>query len=267
MLTKIRAAGATSVVQEGASWIEADTYMRETVMPEAEKRGENVAYVHPFDHPDVWEGYNSMVDEIKDDLGKIALEEENGKIEPNAMICSVGGGGLFAGLMGGLDRHNWKDILVAALETHGTDSLNQALKRGELKAPTLPAITSKATSLGARTVCQQAFEYGQQQNVKSVVLEDKEAAMGCSRLADEERLMVELACGVNVAMCYDGRLEKYLGRKTRKDDKVVVIVCGGSNVTVEDLASFRHESSGIGESMSQDATNPSTASSSNGMYS
>lgn len=65
--------------------------------------------------------------------------------------------------------------------------------------------------------------------------------MGCWRLADDERVMVELACGVNVALCYDGRLERALGRKVRPDDKVVVMLCGGSNVTVDMLTRWRQE--------------------------
>lgn len=264
MLTKIRAAGAKSVVQEGASWIEADTYMRETLMPEAEERGEKVVYVPPFDNPDIWEGHSWMINEIKDDLDKIVLDERGGKLEPEAVICGVGGGGLFSGVMQGLDRHGWNDIPVIALETYGTDSLNQALQKGELKAPTLPAITSRAKCLGARTVCRQAFEYGKRNNVRSVVLEDAEAAMGCWRLADDERLMVELACGVNVALCYDGRLEKYLERKLDPDSKVVVIVCGGSNITVEELTSYRQEYGCIEKSMPKAAEVPSTQSAPNG---
>ena len=264
MLTKIRAAGASSVVQEGASWAEADAYMRETLMPEAKQKGEYVVYVPPFDHPDIWEGHSWMIDEIRNDLDALVLEEWGGKAAPDAVICGVGGGGLFSGVMEGLDRNGWEDVPVIALETYGTDSLNQALKKKELKAPTLPAITSRATCLGARAVCRQAFEYGHRKNVRSVVLEDAEAAMGCWRLADDERLLVELACGVNVALCYDGRLEKYLGRKLNADSKVVVIVCGGSNITVEELASYRKEYGHVEKTIPKNGEEPSAQSAPNG---
>lgn len=65
--------------------------------------------------------------------------------------------------------------------------------------------------------------------------------MGCWRLADDERIMVELACGVNVALCYGGRLERALGRKVGREEKVVVVLCGGSGVTVDLLARWRRE--------------------------
>lgn len=160
---------------------------------------------------------------------------------PDAIICSVGGGGLFNGIMQGLDAtgHDVYDTTVLAIETEGADSLNQSVKAGELV--TLPGITSQATSLGATRVTQQTFEYAKRPNVKSIVLPDAEAAMGCWRLADDERIMVELACGVNVALCYDGRLEKALGRKVKKDNVIVIILCGGSNVTVDMLAKWREE--------------------------
>ena len=43
-------------------------------------------YIHPYDDPSVWEGHASLVDELKTQLG-------SGNI-PDAMFCSVGGGGL-----------------------------------------------------------------------------------------------------------------------------------------------------------------------------
>jgi L-serine/L-threonine ammonia-lyase len=85
------------------------------------------------------------------------------------------------------------------------------------------------------------YKFAQRGNVRSVVLPDAEAAMGCWRLADDERIMVELACGINVAPCYDGRLEKMLGRPVRPEDKVVIVLCGGSNVTSQMLCNWRNE--------------------------
>lgn len=54
-------------------------------------------------------------------------------------------------------------------------------------------------------------------------------------------MLVEPACGVNIALCYDGRLEKALGRKITKEMKVVIVLCGGSNVTLDMLDGWRRE--------------------------
>jgi L-serine/L-threonine ammonia-lyase len=156
------------------------------------------------------------------------------------IICSVGGGGLLNGVAQGLDELSLTDhTTVIGVETAGAESMHAALNAGQLV--TLPRITSQATSLGCATVTQQTLDYAQRPTFKSVVLPDAEAAMGCWRLADDERIMVELACGVNVALCYDGRLERALGRKVRPDEKVVIVLCGGSMVTVDMLAEWKAE--------------------------
>ncbi|KAF2090787.1 tryptophan synthase beta subunit-like PLP-dependent enzyme [Saccharata proteae CBS 121410] len=224
MIAKLRAAGAREVIQQGASWREADAYLRTHVLA----NDEDGVYVPPFDHPDIWAGNATIVDELSEQLG--------GE-EPGVLVCSVGGGGLFNGLCQGMDRLKWDTVSVLALETRGCDSLNQSLEAGELI--TLPAITSIAKCLGATRVAEKTFENGKRANVKSVVMDDGEAAMGCWRLADDERMMVELAGGVNVAMCYNGRLERALGKKLNKDSTMVIVLCGGSDITVEMLYELR----------------------------
>ena len=158
---------------------------------------------------------------------------------PDVIICSVGGGGLINGICQAMDNINMTTPTLLAVETAGADSLAASLCANELIM--LPKITSKATSLGCARVTDETFKYGQRENVRSVVLPDGVAAMGCWRLADDERMMVELACGVNVALCYDGRLEKALGRPVKPDDKVVIVLCGGSNVTSGMLCDWRNE--------------------------
>lgn len=171
-------------------------------------------------------------------MHEIAAQMPNNSA-PDVLICSVGGGGLINGICQAMDDLNMHDTTVLAMETAGAESLNASLQARELV--TLPKITSQATSLGCARVTGPTFKYAQRSTVRSVVLPDAEAAMGCWRLADDERIMVELACGINVALCYDGRLEKALGRPVRPDDKVVIVLCGGSNVTSQMLCEWRKE--------------------------
>ncbi|KAI9750561.1 MAG: hypothetical protein M4579_006411 [Chaenotheca gracillima] len=232
MISRIRAAGGT-VVQEGAIWKDADNYLRENLL----KHDPEGVYVPPFDHPDIWEGNSTCIDEVVAQLEALAENGEGGK--PDAVVCSVGGGGLYNGIMQGLDRHNYgESVPVLAMETKGADSLSQALEAKELI--TLPGITSIATSLGATRVTEKTFEYARRPNVQSVVLSDAEAAMGSWRFSDDERILVEPACGVCLALCYDGRL-KNLVKNLKPTSRVVIVVCGGSNVSVEKLAGWRTE--------------------------
>jgi L-serine/L-threonine ammonia-lyase len=230
MISKIREAGASQVIQEGTSWYEADSYLKTHVIPEAEKRGEKPVYVPPFDAQEIWDGNATITSEILEDLGQA----------PDALVCSVGGGGLFSGIMQGRTEagSKAKNMKVLAVETQGADSLNLSVREGRLS--TLPAITSIATTLGARTVADRAFQYSKEEGVKSVVLSDREAMEGCVRFADDERIMVEASCGVSLALCYGGRLRKAMPELT-EDSKVVIVVCGGKNITAGMLQTWEEQ--------------------------
>lgn len=251
MLAKLRAAGAADVIVHGADLAEAGEFLMREVLP----RDPGGVYVHPFDHPDIWAGNGSVVHEMKQQM----VERGEGYGAPDAIVCSVGGGGLLNGVVAAMDEVGWGtgECEVLALETKGAESLRAALDAGELVGLE-GEITSGARSLGARKVSGETFRLARERSyVRSVVLEDREAAMGCWRLADDERLMVEMACGVNVALCYDGRLEKAVGKKLTKDSKVVIVLCGGNDVTVEQLHQWRKEYGDVEKEMPHNADVPS----------
>jgi L-serine/L-threonine ammonia-lyase len=220
MIEKIHTAGATKVIQHGVTWKEADKHLREAILA----MDETGVYIPPFDHEDIWTGNATMVTEIEQQLGG----------QPDVIVCSVGGGGLFCGIMQGLGFHPSHSTRVIAVETHGADSLHQAVQAGQLI--TLPGITSIATSLGATQVCAQALHYGLKSNVKTVVVTDQEAIDGCIRLVNDERLLVEPACGASVIMGY-GKLREIIPDLS-PESRVVIVVCGGSNVTVEMISEW-----------------------------
>lgn len=256
MISRIRAAGATDVRQIGASWRDADTYLR------AELLGKDPGgvYVPPFDHPDVWAGNSTMIRECYAQWygdgaggadgsdGRTSVEQR--RKSPAAVVCSVGGGGLFCGIVQGLRDVGWGSVPVVAVETSGADSLAHSLQQDEMV--TLDAITSQARSLGATRVAERAFELAQagvkEGTVKSVVCSDTDAMSGCLRLAEDERMIVEMACGVCVEVVYprgdgggESMLEQALGRKLDSEDEIIVVVCGGSDVGLETLQKWRED--------------------------
>jgi len=212
---KLKALGA-EVFRVGASWQEADAHCR-LLLKEAKGRG---LYVPPFDHPKIWEGNATLADEVIAQLDGVA---------PDMMILTVGGGGLLCGIAAGLP----KSTEILAVETRGADSLAQALKAGKLV--TLEKITSQAICLGARRVAETAFDIAVARGVKSLVVSDAEAAVGCVKLAKEEKVNVEMACGAGVAAIYGGEVARILG-DGRRGKTVVLVVCGGSDVDVDKLA-------------------------------
>ncbi|KAK2597350.1 catabolic L-serine/threonine dehydratase [Conoideocrella luteorostrata] len=247
MIGKLRQAGAMDVIQHGASWQEADNYLTSTVMADARARGEEAIYVPPFDAQEIWDGNAGITHEIVRQLPHAAnhypinqpvassatSNSYNGSVphgDVDAIVCSVGGGGLFSGIMQGVDDLHMNHTRVIAVETEGADALSQAVAKNERII--LPAITSLATSLGARQVCKRAFEYGLRDTVTNVVLSDSEAIRACKRFLDEERLLVELACGVCPAICYSGQLPR-LVPGFNENSVVVLVICGGSNMTFD----------------------------------
>ena len=120
---------------------------------------------------------------------------------------------------------------MIAVETRGADSFAQSLAAGVQIE--LPAITSIATSLGAKRVSAAAFELAQRGPVESIVVSDAAALAGCYDLLNEHRILVEPACGASVAaLSTDSPL-------LAAAQDVVVVVCGGVGVSVEQLAAWR----------------------------
>jgi L-serine/L-threonine ammonia-lyase len=162
-------------------------------------------------------GNSTIIDELFDDFEGSP---------PDAIVCSVGGGGLLNGIMLGLDRCGWGDkVTVLALETEGADCLSRSLQAGA--QVTMQEITSIARSLGVSRVSDKTWDLVQKHpNIRSIVLRDADAARACVRFAEEQKMIVEPACGVCLAMLYDDLLEELIPG-LGPNSKVVVIVCGG----------------------------------------
>ncbi|KAH2529980.1 hypothetical protein KXW40_007702 [Aspergillus fumigatus] len=254
MINKLWAAGAADVIQHGASWSDADTYLRKNYIynQDTQHSSRRNIYLCPYDHPEIWKGAATMVSEMVDQLPP-RDPSSTCNFPADAIVCSVGGGGLFNGIVEGVDSYlqsqamNGKgnarrNVKILAAETHGADSLALSLQHGSLQS--LPGITSLATSLGAVCVAEKTFQYASSPpagiDVASVVGSDAEAARGVLRLADDLRLQVELACGISVEVAVGGRLRNLIPDLT-PNSRVVIVVCGGSNITAEMIAEYRHQ--------------------------
>jgi L-serine/L-threonine ammonia-lyase len=215
MREKIAALGARVLV-EGDVWDQADALARAMV-----DRGEG-AYVPPFDHPQLWAGHASLVDEI------IAA----GPV-PEAIVVAVGGGGLMCGVAEGLARHGLGGVAIVAVETEGAATLARSMEAG--RSVTLERIETIASSLGARQVAAAAFAWSQTRPVVPVVVSDADAVRACRRFADDHLALVEPACGAALSLAYDDHpaLKPYA--------RVAVIACGGVVVSLEKLSAWGAE--------------------------
>ncbi|AMS41455.1 pyridoxal-phosphate dependent enzyme [Aminobacter sp. NyZ550] len=207
----IRQEGA-EVIVHGASWQEAN----ERAMSALDA---DTAFIHPFDDPLLWTGHATMIDEVVAE-----------GLSFDAVALSVGGGGLMSGIVEGLARNSLAHIPIIAVETEGAASLADAMEAGQRVQ--LPAITSIATSLGARIVSERAFEVTQTQSVDSVVVSDHAAVEACLRFLDDHRVLVEPACGATLALAYShmDALSRY--------NRVLMIACGGATASLAQLQAW-----------------------------
>lgn len=197
------------ILVHGASFHEAHAHALALV-------GVGDAFIHPYDDPLLWDGHASMIDEIA-----------GAGVKPDAVVLSVGGGGLLSGVIAGLRRQGWDDVPVLAVETAGADAFAQSLAAA--RPVELPAITSIATSLGARSIAPQALKLAGEHPVRSLVVSDNDAVQGSMRFMDDHRVVTEPACGAALAIAYQA------GTLLAAYDNVVVIVCGGATATVAQL--------------------------------
>jgi L-serine/L-threonine ammonia-lyase len=203
----VQSVGAELLIH-GAAWDDAYTYS----LTLAQQTG--AINVHPFDDPQVWRGHATLVQEIAD-----------AGIKPSAIVLSVGGGGLLCGVAEGLHSVGWTDVPIVAVETDGASSFAQSVQADRLI--TLDRITSIATTLGARTVAQQALDWTRRHPIVPWAISDRAAVDACLRFADDHRVLVEPACGAALAAGYF-RAPALIDR-----DPVVIVVCGGVGVTRE----------------------------------
>ena len=217
---RIGALGA-QVIVFGAAWDEAN----EHALALARTRG--AAYLHAFDDPDIWDGHATLIDECCADGWRF-----------DAVACCVGGGGLLAGIVTGLQRNGLRDVPVIAIETEGAASYAAALHAGE--PVTLPKLTSIATTLGAKRVCRRAVELAREHEIVALTVSDADAVAACVKFADAWRLLVEPACGATLAaLDVHANLFKRFGR-------ILVEVCGGIGVSVAKLAEWQAQFAGYG---------------------
>lgn len=197
------------VIVHGVSWQEANDFARSLI-------GAADAFLHPFDDPLLWQGHATLVNEVF-----------RSGLKPDAVVLSVGGGGLLSGVVEGLHRNGWSDIPVFAVETAGAASFHEASKAGH--PVELEQITSIATSLGAKRVCEKAIQWSRNHPIHSVVVSDQSALSACEHFLTDHRILVEPACGASLAVAYENALE------LERFGTVLVVVCGGATSTIDQI--------------------------------
>ncbi|KAK9767006.1 hypothetical protein K7432_003482 [Basidiobolus ranarum] len=211
MVERLKAQPGTEVQIYGVDWQAADAVARELASTG------HWCYIPPFDHPMIWEGHATIIEEIA---------TQPNVTKPGAIITAVGGGGLLGGILQGLKNQGWSDVPVLAVETHGAASFHAATLAN--KVVTIDKISTIANSLGSRYVAEGVWELSVNHpgKVTSHLVTDIEALNGCKKFLYDQNVLVEPACGAALALVY-----RHEPRLLEVDGPITVIVCGGKVVS------------------------------------
>jgi threonine dehydratase len=160
---------------------------------------------HAYDQPEVLAG-----------AGTLALEiEEQGGL-PDAVLISVGGGGLIGGLASWFEQR----CRVVALEPELAPTLFRAREAGEPVDVAVSGIA--ADSLGARRIGSLAWDATQAQVRDALLLTDESIRAAQLWLWTELKLAVEPAAALGLAALHSGRY------RPRLDEKICLVICGAN---------------------------------------
>lgn len=160
---------------------------------------------HAYDQPEVVAGAGTLGREI---------EAEGGL--PDAVLVSVGGGGLIGGLAGWFEQR----ARVIALEPEGAPTLFRAREAGAPVDVEVGGIA--ADSLGARRIGAIAWDIAQRHVADALLLSDEAIRAAQQWLWKEMKLAVEPAAALPLAALQTGAYVPRAG------EKVCLIVCGAN---------------------------------------
>ncbi|MFC1568926.1 threonine/serine dehydratase [bacterium] len=165
-------------------------------------------YIHPFDDDSIIQGQATIAYEMFQQLEHIDI-----------VMASIGGGGLISGIAQ-YAKGKKPQIKVYGVETKGADSMAQSVQARKLI--TLPSISSKAESLGAKTVSEKTLSIAQENVDDFFVVDDSSARQQQLRILHEEKLLVELASSCVVSAYLQNVANKV------KNKNILIVLCGGN---------------------------------------
>jgi len=204
-INKIKAYGG-EVIIHGADWDEANFAALE------ESGKSNMVYFHPFADETVMRGQATIAKEI---LGSLPTTD--------TIVCSVGGGGLIAG-MARYGKSVKNDLSFFGVETLGTHSMSLSLLQGKIRP--LGQISSIAESIAVRHVTPETFSHVKNLVEDVVAIDDERTLAAQIEFLQHEKLLIEPSTS-----CCMAALGHALGEEVK--GKNVVVVVSGANYSFE----------------------------------
>lgn len=194
-----------------------DTYEEAAEHAEMLQQEKNLAYIHPFDDPDVIAGQ-----------GTIGMEILHHHTSPlSAIFVPVGGGGLIAGIAAFV-KYVRPEIKIIGVEPEDSNCLYESLKAHTRVC--LKHIGTFADGVATKQVGAANFEI-LKDLVETVILVNKEEICEAIKdIYDDMRSVAEPAGALATA-----GLKKYLGGNTAIQNETFVAIHSGANISFERL--------------------------------
>lgn len=163
--------------------------------------------VHAFDDREVIAGQGTVALELLEQLPDV-----------DAVVCSVGGGGLLSGIATVMKEMSPKTKLYAA-QASGSAAMAQSLKKGH--PVTLDKVDTFADGIAVGATRKTTFDILKNSVDKMLTTDDESIAAAILTLIEKAKVVSEGAAAVSIAV-----LDQI--RKEIRGKKVAIIVCGGN---------------------------------------
>jgi len=164
--------------------------------------------VHPFDGPDIATG-----------TGTVGLEISEQVDDFDAVIVSIGGGGLIGGIANALKQIK-PGCQVFGVEAEGADSMHRSFAAGQAKS--IDKVRTIADSLGAPFATPYSYSLCKKNVDQLAMVSDRDLQEAMGFLYSHMKIAVEPACAATTAALL-GPLRDQL-----KGQKVVLVFCGSN---------------------------------------
>ncbi|MGZ8984403.1 MAG: threonine ammonia-lyase, biosynthetic [Methylotenera sp.] len=216
----VKSRGA-EIVLFGDSYSDAYTHALEL------EQSEGLTFVHPYDDPDVIAGQ-----------GTIAMEILNQHPEPiHAIFCSVGGGGLIAGIAAYIKAIR-PEIKVIGVEAKDSEAMTESLRLG--RRVVLEQVGLFADGTAVKQVGEHTFSLCQQYVDEMIVVDNDAICAAIKDVFEDTRSILEPAGALALAGS-----KEYAKRNNLKGETLIAIA-SGANMNFDRLR-FIAERAELGE--------------------
>jgi threonine dehydratase len=180
-------------------------------------RERQLAFIHPFDDPDVIAGQGTIGMEI--------LRQHPGD-DIHAIFVPIGGGGLIAGIAAYV-KYLFPKIRIIGVEPEDADAMYKSLEAK--KRITLDRVGIFADGVAVRRVGEETFRLAQQFVDEVIVVGNDELCAGIQDIFEDNRAIVEASGALAVA-----GIKKYVARENCRD-RTLIGINSGANMNFDRL--------------------------------